>query len=479
MLADGRRIAIRDLAGTQPEVWAMSKERCIVAAQSEKVWRVGVKPVFRVTLASGKVLRATAEHRVYGARGWVRLNELNPGDRLATARIVPQPQQTAAWSESELALLGHMVGDGSYPVHQPMRYTTASEDNSRLVADAARAMGSTVTRHEGRGNWHQLVIAGNGNRWHPQGVNRWLRRLGIYGQRSKQKRLPEAVFGLSNAEIAVLLRHLWATDGCIAVRDRGERGASRVYFSTVSSDLAHDVNALLLRFGIVGRIRTVHHAKGKNAVFTVDISGAEQQLAFLRRIGAFGPRGEPARKLEARLEDVTANTNVDTLPLAAFADVKAVMRAQGVSQRQMARMRGTAYAGTSHFRFSPSRDTMRTYAAALNSEALRAWTEDELFWDRIVEIRADGEEEVFDLTVPGPQSWLADGIVTHNSGAIEQDADLILFIYRDEVYNPETADKGVAEVIIGKQRNGPIGTVKLAFLGEYTRFESLADPTRY
>jgi replicative DNA helicase len=65
------------------------------------------------------------------------------------------------------------------------------------------------------------------------------------------------------------------------------------------------------------------------------------------------------------------------------------------------------------------------------------------------------------------------------SGALEQDSDLILFIYRDEVYNPETADKGVAEVIIGKQRNGPIGTVKLAFLGEYTRFENLADPTRY
>ncbi len=65
------------------------------------------------------------------------------------------------------------------------------------------------------------------------------------------------------------------------------------------------------------------------------------------------------------------------------------------------------------------------------------------------------------------------------SGAIEQDADLILFIYRDEVYNPDTADKGVAEIIIGKQRNGPIGSVKLTFLGEYTRFESFAHPGQY
>jgi replicative DNA helicase len=64
------------------------------------------------------------------------------------------------------------------------------------------------------------------------------------------------------------------------------------------------------------------------------------------------------------------------------------------------------------------------------------------------------------------------------SGAIEQDADVILFIYRDEVYNPETQDKGIAEIIIGKQRNGPIGKVDLAFLGEYTRFENLASAGR-
>jgi replicative DNA helicase len=97
-------------------------------------------------------------------------------------------------------------------------------------------------------------------------------------------------------------------------------------------------------------------------------------------------------------------------------------------------------------------------------------------WDRVVALEPAGEEDVYDLTVPGPSCWLADGIVSHNSGALEQDADLVVLIYRDDVYNkdPNNPDAGTAELILAKQRNGPTGVVKLAFLREQTRFANLA-----
>lgn len=94
-------------------------------------------------------------------------------------------------------------------------------------------------------------------------------------------------------------------------------------------------------------------------------------------------------------------------------------------------------------------------------------------WDRVEAIQPAGEEEVFDLTVPGPASWLADGIVSHNSGAIEQDADTVVFIYRPEVYERTTENEGRAEIILAKQRNGPIGDLPLTFIDEYTRFENM------
>jgi replicative DNA helicase len=470
-LTDGRRVPIRELVGTEPEVWSLDERRRICAARSDKVWRVGIKPVYQVTLASGRKIRATDNHRLYSHFGWQCLRDLGPGDRLALARKLPEPQSPERWPDDRVALLAHLIGDGSFLKQQPMRYTTGSEACSELVRRAAETeFGMTVTRYAGRGNWHRLLLSGNGNRWKPAGANQWLRELGIFGQRSAQKRVPDAVFRLGNEQISLFLRHLWATDGTIGVRKPGQRGSHSVSFSSCSRGLADDVAALLLRLGIVARIQTVSSGY-KNPVYMVYVLGIEAQTLFLDSVGAFGPRVAQAQSLTHALVGKLANPNVDTLPQEMMQRVRFLMQQHGIARSEMAAMRGRKNINFDH---APSRRLISEYAKLLNDQFLKEAGESDIFWDRIVKVELVGEEDVFDLTVPGNANWLADGVATHNSGALEQDADVILLIYREEVYEPNTTRKGIADIIIAKQRNGPTGDVQLTFLGQYTKFENYA-----
>ena len=236
-----------------------------------------------------------------------------------------------SWSDEELILLGHLVGDGSYLTHQPLRYTTASEENSAAVRAAAEALGSTVTRHAGRGLWHQLVIAGNGNRWHAKGVGAWLKNLGIFNQRSHEKRIPAEVFALPNDQIALLLRHLWATDGCI-YRPRLEPRQRPRLLRHVQQRIWRSTLLRFSRGSASLRACDRPFMNGGRPVHQVDVSGAEQQRLFISEVGVFGPRVPMAERLVVRLEDVIGNTNVDTLPVECLDRVSGRMQALGISQ---------------------------------------------------------------------------------------------------------------------------------------------------
>jgi replicative DNA helicase len=470
-LADGRRVPIAELEGTAPDVLAVSPGGRVIEARSNLVWKVGRKPVFRLRLASGREIRATARHRFLGPDGWVRLGDVKVGDRLAIARRTPEPARTIEWPDDRVALLGQMVGDGSYLSGQPMRYTTASDENSRAVTKAAkREFGARVARFEGRGQWHQLLISGNGNRWHPKGANAWFRELGIFGQRSHEKRLPSEVFRLGNRQVALLLRHLWATDGRLFVRKVGTKGGNSVYFATASRGLAEDVAALLLRIGIVARIKQATQ-EGSRPWFNVSVSATESQAHFLTVVGAFGPRTESAAKLVRTLDLTTPNTNVDTLPRIVMTQTLESMVSRGVTTLDTARHRGISHDAIAINTSASSRSLVLEYGVLLGDGDLIARATNDLFWDSVIAVEPEAATDVFDLSVPGPASWLADCVISHNSGAIEQDADVVMFIHRDDT---DVTTKGTADLIVAKHRNGPTDTVKLAFLPNLTQFRNYA-----
>ena len=477
-LADsGTRVPIQELSGKEGfAIWALNPETLrIERALVSQAFSTGRKVVFRLTTRLGKTLRATANHKFLTIDGWKRLDELREGQHLALPRRLPTGAMPTM-PETELALLGHLIGDGCTLPRHAIQYTTREEDLAREVAGLAlEIFGSEVEpRIQQERTWFQVYLSSTRHHTHGRrsAVAEWLDGLGAWGLRSYEKRVPERVFEQPEASIAKFLRHLWATDGCIRLPRNG-RGYPAIYYATSSRGLAVDVQSLLLRLGIQARIE-LHSQKGKGRdQHHVKVSGKQAVLRFAEAVGAVGAYKKAClEEVLAYLTSRPENTNRDVIPREVWdLHVRPAMQRNGITHRQLHTEIGTAYAGLTIFKQNLSRERALRVALAAGAEALRVLAASDVYWDQIVSIESCGVEEVFDLTVPGPHNFVADDLFVHNS--IEQDADMVAFIYRDEVYTPTEENKGLAELIIAKHRNGETGTVELVFLGETTSFKNL------
>jgi replicative DNA helicase len=470
----GTEVTLGDLLASGARdvpVWSLDERLRLVPQTMTHAFPSGVKEVFRVRLTSGREVEATANHPFLTLDGWRPLGDLEAGSRVAVPRQTPGPLQVQELPEPELIMLAHLLGDGSFVRNQPIRYASTDEANLAVVTDTARHFGITAVRDDyeaARCTSLRLPAPYRLARGRRNPIAAWLDSMGLFGLRSHEKFIPPHIFSLPQNQLALFLRHLWATDGSITV---AKSGAVRVYYGSTSERLVRQLQTLLLRFGITARLHAVGNTYG-HPQWTLDVKGVKDQRNFLAEIGAHGERGLAVIVAQQRLDTMTAAGRFDTIPSDVWKRVEQVMKERSATLSRIQAAVGTRSGGDLNPNISPTRTRIGRIAQVLGDAQLEMLSSNDVYWDTIAAIDSIGDQPVYDATVLGTHNFIANGISLHNS--IEQDSDVVILLHREDQYEKESPRAGEADLIVAKHRNGPTATVTVAFQGHYSRFVDMA-----
>jgi replicative DNA helicase len=365
-----------------------------------------------------------------------------------------------------------MIGDGSCVKRQPIRYASIDEQNLAAVSRAAQHFGVTAVRDDyaaARVTTLRLPAPYRLTHGKRNPIAAWLDELGLFGKRSYEKFVPREVFALPNDQVALFLRHLWATDGSVRWDEKFRLG--RVYYATTSRRLADDVAALLLRIGIAARTYRTRKL-GYRDCWHVQVPGVDNQIRFLHRVDAHGQKFFAARELLTQLEKMDGRVSSDTVPKDVWDDVRRALTDKEMTHREFAKQMGTMFCGSTMWRHGVGRQRLHKAAALLEDENLHDLTTNDVLWDRIVEITIIGTHDVYDGTVDGTHNFVANLVSLHNS--LEQDADMVILLHRPDAFERDDPRGGEADLILGKHRNGPTKTITVAHQLHLSRFANMA-----
>jgi len=471
----GRYVPIRDLAGKSDfRVSSLDTESWkLESAMVSNAFCTGTKPVFRLTTQLNRSIHATANHKFLTFTGWKRLDELTIGEHVAVPRKLNN-SSVQTMSDAELGLLGHLIGDGCTLPNHSIQYTTREYDLAELVSSlSTQFFGARVVPNIKRErDWYQVYITSAQHLTHgvKTPVREWLDELEVFGLRSHEKHVPCKVFEQPQEAVALFLRHLWATDGCIRI---AKSGYPAIYYASSSKRLATDVQSLLLRLGISAPIQQVPQKDKGRDQYHVYVRGNLAMMHFAKTIGAVGDyKQQSIQSVIAYVETHVANTNTDVIPRLVWRSLAVPsMQKHKITGRQMQAELGNAYCGTGLYKQNISRERALRFASVVRSPEIARLAESDIYWDTVASIEPDGESDVYDLTVPALSNFVANDIIVHNS--IEQDADIVILIYRDELYNENSERPNQADLLISKHRSGSTGVVTLHFNKSITQFGNL------
>ncbi|WP_443050547.1 replicative DNA helicase [Streptomyces sp. H27-D2] len=400
----------------------------------------GVKPVFALTTGLGRRIRATGNHPFRTLRGWVPLEELRPGERVAVPREV-RAEASAELPRALVALTGYLLGDDASGGDVP--YFTAAcpltgDDAAHWAAELMLRADGGTERSGGPGHGSRIsfspVLDGAHvlvERFREWGLGEALNETGsgrCDPRDRREKFVPEVFFRLPEQQIALLLSRLFATDGW-ASTSAGTAGRPQIGYRSVSERLARDVAHLLLRLGVTAVVSRCVAApqtrpggrlgQQERVVHQVLIEDLDQLRVFAARVGVFGQEQRVAEVLEALGEAERADTDetpsgTDVLP-AEIWDLIEAEKGSSLSWAEVSERCGRARDHDWRTGRPLGRHRLQEIAKALDSQPLGDLADADVRWDRIESVEPDGEDRVYDLTIDGTHNFVADDIVVHNS----------------------------------------------------------------
>jgi deoxycytidine triphosphate deaminase len=349
----GAYLPIKDFTGGATASY--SDKQGIVKTSASPYISQGIKPVFRVLTQKGATIKATANHPFLTEDGWKRLDELRPGVKIATPREIPV-FGNGDLSIDEAILLGLMISEGQCdtPGSSPC-FTSEDEVLVGVVRDCAKKVVNQVVTAKGQNFGYRLVNqAGRGGIVTHNRSSLWLKsyRLNVG---ASHKFVPQRVFMAPRIVIAAFLRALFSGDGSVYMVGESTRikPTLAVEYCSTSEQLIRDVHHLLLRFGIPSQVRSKQPPQGKTA-YSLSFQSSEAILRFFNEIG-FLPGSIKQKKFEEKMRSILLTTK--------------------------------------------PRQKIHTH----------------ILWDEIKSVEALGLEEVFDISVPGLENFVANDIIVHNS----------------------------------------------------------------
>jgi deoxycytidine triphosphate deaminase/intein/homing endonuclease len=365
----------------------------------------GKKPVFEMRTRAGLRIRATANHPFRMLQGWVPLENLRPGDRIAVARHIPVFGKTSI-PDWEASLLGLMISEGQChtPGHSPT-FTSADPVLVELLRASVAASGLGTVTFKGSFGYRLVNREGRGGIAEHNRAREWLKsyRLDVG---AADKFVPQSIFTAPKQSVRLFLQALFCGDGGLYYTDN----CVFLEYYSESRRLIEDVHHLLLRFGIFSLIRERTTAIGTRAC-SIQVTDKDQVARFAAEIGFVAGCVKQRRLEEKVLPLIRAQPrrkrNFDTPPREAWALLTTAAQESGVSCNSLgisdARAQSVSYVGA------------RALAAASHDEQLTPLVEGGPLWDCVETIEAVGEQEVYDISVPRIRNFVANDFIVHNS----------------------------------------------------------------